>query len=199
MLGLTLAKITALLISNGYFILLPFSIVEGPIVAVIVGFLVSIKIFNFYISFTILLLGDVIGDIIFYYLGMAGRHSFINKWGKYVGISEEKIKKITPHFHNNTWKILLFSKTHPLGSAVLFTAGVVKMPFKKYIFINTLASSVKVIIFIYVGIYLGEAYASSQKYLNYVGIISTIFAILLVIAYFVMKRYIGKYNKDLTS
>ena len=63
-----------------YVILLPIAIIEGPIISVIAGFLVSIHAMEFWIVFGILVLGDVIGDMLLYGVCRWGGGSFITRW-----------------------------------------------------------------------------------------------------------------------
>ena len=65
-------EIVFLLETYKYLFLLPLAIIEGPIVAIIVGFLTTLKVFDTYISYAILVVGDVIGDSSLYALGRWG-------------------------------------------------------------------------------------------------------------------------------
>ncbi len=197
MLGLTLPKILALLTQYGYILIFPISVVEGPIVSVISGFLVSLGYFNIIIVFFILLLGDLVGDVIFYTLGFLSRHSFIKSFGKYIGINEERVAILEKHFKSHDWKILLIGKTQPIGAAILFSAGVARMPLRKYVLYNVIGSVPKVIIFLLIGYYFGDAYKKIAVYLDYTGLISIVIITLLIASYLLIKLYTKSKNKDL--
>ena len=77
-----------LLLTYKYLILIPLAIIEGPIVAVIVGFFTTMHIFNFILSYVILVLGDIIGDGLIYYIGYSGKRLL-----KYFRVTDEKLEK----------------------------------------------------------------------------------------------------------
>ncbi|MEO6077795.1 MAG: VTT domain-containing protein, partial [Candidatus Andersenbacteria bacterium] len=122
MLTFTLEHLIVLMRTYGYTIIFPLSIMEGPIVAVLSGFIASLGKLNIFFVFFTLLAGDIIGDTIHYIIGRWGRHSFIKKWGKYIGVTESKIQALEKYFAKHNWKILAFGKTQPIGSAILISA-----------------------------------------------------------------------------
>lgn len=62
-----------LLLTYKYIILIPLSIIEGPIVTVICGFLVTLKFFNPFLVYVVMVLGDIVGDGLIYYMGYSGK------------------------------------------------------------------------------------------------------------------------------
>src|SRR3989338_6750213 len=74
---MSLEAIIALLTTYKYLLLFPIVIVEGPIITVIAGFLSSLGQLNFFISYAIAVVGDVVGDCIYYALGFYGRQKFV--------------------------------------------------------------------------------------------------------------------------
>ncbi len=61
-----------LLTKYGYFILFPLAAIEGPVVSLVVGFLIYLGYFQFLPAYGILILGDRIPDAIYYYIGRCG-------------------------------------------------------------------------------------------------------------------------------
>lgn len=184
----TLAESVTLIHQYGYAVVLILSVPEGPIVGVLAGFFVSLGYLNAVISFFVLLAGDLIGDALYYALGRFGGHHFIRRWGKYFAITEERVARFQKQFLKHDWKIVLFSKTQALGSAILFSAGFVRMPFSRYIAYNTLGTVPKVILFEVVGIYFGQGYRTINTYIGYVAIGSFFVGFLLLGFYWWAKR-----------
>ena len=58
-----------LLLTYRYVILVPLAIIEGPIVTIICGFLVTLKVFNPLLVYVVMVLGDIVGDGWPYYMG----------------------------------------------------------------------------------------------------------------------------------
>ena len=82
-----MASVLALLIQYKYLILFPIIVIEGPFATIVSGFLVSLGIFNVFIAYPIIILGDLASDSIFYFVGRFGSKS-INKWMLYFGVTE---------------------------------------------------------------------------------------------------------------
>src|SRR3989338_6363855 len=83
-----------LLLTYKYLILIPLSIIEGPIVTVIAGFLVTLKFFNLFLIYIIMVAGDVVGDGIAYSFGYFGKR-FLH----YFKITDEKLEKAKKYFN----------------------------------------------------------------------------------------------------
>jgi membrane-associated protein len=196
-LHLGLSDIMALLIHYKYGILFPLSVIEGPVVSIISGFLITLGYLNLILTFFVLVIGDVVGDFIYYALGRWAGRTFINYFGKYVGVTEKRVHSLEHYFYEHDWKILFFGKTQAIGSAILFTAGVTRMPFARYMFFNLIASIPKVILFLVIGYYFGKAYATVNTYVNYFAIASLALSIVLLSGYLFLKRYIKKTQTDL--
>ena len=71
--------IVHLLAQYKYLLLFPLSIVEGPAITVIAGFLCAGGYMNPFIALPVISTGDVIGDTIYYSLGRAGKPLFLKQ------------------------------------------------------------------------------------------------------------------------
>lgn len=188
--------ITQLFTHYGYWIIFPISVVEGPIVSIISGFFVSLKIFNPYIVFFVLVMGDLVGDSLYYIFGRYGGHWFLAHFGKHIGATPERILFLEKHFHKHDWKILLFGKTQAIGSVLLFMAGVVKVTYLRFISYNIIGTIPKTILFMMIGFYFGKTYSTSSKYLDYFSFIWLFVSIILIVGYIYIKNYIKKSTFD---
>lgn len=189
----------ALLETYTYFVIFPISIIEGPIIAVLSGFLVSIGVLTWYITAGILILGDLVGDVIYYGLGRFSEERVLRRWGKYIGVTRKRVEFFETQFLRHSIKLIFFSKTQPAGGAILFAAGVVRMPFMKFLFYSFISSIPKVALFMASGYYLGASIYEARGYLSIAAIISTSIAALLIIMYVVFKFYFTAKNSDLVQ
>lgn len=98
-----LALLTA---KYGYFILFPISVIEGPIVTIVAGFLASLGLFNFFLVYFIVLAGDFSGDTGAYAIGRWGAKFFQN----YLKKHEEKITAAKEYFSIHHNKAIVMSK-----------------------------------------------------------------------------------------
>ncbi len=199
MLGFTNTELLDLLTQYGYGIVFPISVLEGPIIATLSGFLVSLKVFNPFLATLVLILGDLVGDTLYYGLGRAFRRKKIPGWLRFVGIRDDNVHTFEGYFHKHDWKIILLGKTQAVGSAILFTAGFAKIPYKRYMLYNLLGSAPKVLLFEAIGYYFGKAYTEFDSYLNAIGLLSFLFAAFMLLAYFLFKRYLKSHYTELKN
>ncbi|MDP2594270.1 MAG: DedA family protein [bacterium] len=158
-----------------YLILFPLAIIEGPILTVIAGFLVSLGVMNIYIVYAIIVLGDVIGDALYYGLGRFGS-GFLHRHGHWVGITSDRLERTKVLYHTHHFKSVVLSKVvYGVGLIGMVVAGSLKMPYKRFMLAAFLVSLVQSAILIIIGIFFGYAYVQIEQYLNeYAAIASVI-------------------------
>ncbi|MBU0999163.1 DedA family protein [Patescibacteria group bacterium] len=177
--------IVQLLLTYKYFILIPLAIIEGPIVSVIAGFLVTLGIFNLFLVYIVMVLGDIIGDGIFYYIGYKGKNLF-----RYFKINEEKVEKAKLYFEKNHNKAIAGSKIlWGIGTAGLIAAGALHISYKKYFKTCALYSLGQSFIMMLLGIFFGQAYEIIGKYFDYYVAIVSILVLVILIFFLFIKKY----------
>lgn len=172
-----------------YLALLPLAVAEGPVITVIAGFLASLGLFNFWLAYIIIVIGDLAGDALHYAFGRFGGRSFVGRWGKYLGVGPGQIETIEKQFAKRGDKLLFIGKmSHGIGGAFLVAAGLIKMPFDKFIFANMLATLIKSLILLLLGFYFGHALSAINTYLEKISLISAGLAIFAALIYFFYFR-----------
>lgn len=190
----SLSQIIALLLQYKYLVLFPVAIVEGPIVTVLAGFLASQNYLNIFVSFGLIVVADLIGDSMFYAIGRWGGQTFIQRWGRYIGLHPERVAQVEAHFTKHSGKTLLVGKlSHFVGFAFLAAAGLARMPFSRFIWFNLLGTIPKSLLLILIGFYFGQSYAEFNKYLSYTTLIFIGISAFLIILYVVMIKFIKKW------
>ncbi len=188
--------IVHLLETYKYLILLPLTIIEGPIVTITASFLASLGYLNVFIVYGISVLGDVIADSLLYLLGRIGRHTIIPRYGRFVGITEERLHFAEEHYKKHLMKTIFFGKvTNVPNITILITAGASRVNFKKYFLIVFIAEILKQPILVFIGYYFGKSYISIEKVLGSIyKALAIIFiaAIFLYIVYRIIMRRIQK-------
>ncbi len=174
-----------LLLTYKYLILIPLSIVEGPIVSVLAGFLATLGVFNLFVVYLIMVSGDIIGDGIFYYVGYSGKNLF-----RYFNVSEEKVEKAKIYFENNHQKAIAGSKIMwGIGTAGLIAAGALHIPYKRYFQTCALYSLAQSFVMILLGMFFGQAYEIIGKYFDYYAAIISILVLAVLLFFVFMKKY----------
>ena len=174
-----------------YAILVVVSFVEGPILGLICGLLFRLGYLDLVPAYIALMIGDLCGDVFWYCMGRYFGDRFINRFGKYFGIDRKNIGYIEKLFHRYKNRILIISKiTMGFGFALvtLVTAGLVKIPFKRYLILNVIGQFVWTGVLISVGYVFGHLYVTFDNIFSRIGLIA---ALILVCAAFVgFSKYI---------
>ena len=177
-------NLVLLLTNYGYFILFSVSVIEGPIVTIVAGFLSSLGIMNVFIVYAIVVAGDVIGDSGIYWIGRSGSALF----SRYFKKRREKIERVKEYFKTHERKAIALSKLfHGIGITGLFAAGSLKVPYKRYITICFLSTAAQSVALIVIGALFGHAYIQLNKYLNYYAAATIIIGLIIIFTIAVKK------------
>ena len=170
----------------------PIATLEGPIITMVSGFLISLGILSFIPTLLVVFAGDLISDSFYYALGRRGRR-FVERI-KFLRVSPERLEKVEQHFEKHPGKTFLVSKaSYGVGSLFLIAAGVSKMTYQKFLEYITPMNAVRSTILLLIGYYLGRAVRHSGTYLEYytLGVI-----ILLPIGYYAIKKLRAMREKE---
>lgn len=193
MLDLAGQQIFDFLSHHGYWIMLPLMIIEGPVITIIASMLAKLGAFNIFFVFILSVLGDMIGDLILYWLGYKFGMSFVRKVGRYMGITEKLVMKMEKYFENHGGKTIFTVKaTTGLCWATFVAAGIVKMDFKKFVkysFFGGLAWSGFLVI---IGYFYGYMWLELKQYIEWAGWVAIALAIMSIIIVQVYKKYQSK-------
>ena len=149
-----------------YLILFPATVINGPVVMVIAGFLYRLGSLTFLPTYFILMAADLVGDMLWYGVGHFGARRFIIRHGRFLSITEEAFEKLSAGFRKHQNLILLVSKmTMGFGFALatLTVAGAARVPFKKYMLLNFLGGFVWTGFLLLVGFIFGHLYAIIEE------------------------------------
>lgn len=194
----SLAQIVALITTWKYFFVFIGAVIEGPIVTVISGFLSAQGLMNPVFVYLVVITGDLTSDSLYYFLGRWGKNGAINKWGKYIGLSMDKISSLEKHFAKHGGKTVVFGKlAHGIGVVALAAAGASKMPYGKFLLFSFLGVMFQSLLFVLIGYYFGHAYTRIGQYFDYYAIFALIVVIILIVVYFLIRKYSQKIEKKL--
>ncbi len=153
------APVLAFLESSKYVLIFIGCYIEGSTVMMTTGLLWHTGVVAFWPGYATLVIADVLSDIRWYFVGCYGARPFMNRYGHWFGMTPDIVSKIERRFGRYHIKILAISKlTMGFGFAVpvLAVAGMLHVPLKRFIVINTLGSLVWVLANMAVGYYFGN-------------------------------------------
>ncbi len=138
--------VSGFLIAHGSALILPLSIIEGPVVSVVTGLLSADGYFAWYWALPLLICGDLLGDLLYYGAGRLGR-----------GMRRRVSPPLRLALAGNATRILLIGKwTHSLGCLVLIGSGVMRVPLARFVLVNLVATVPKSGLLFGVGYFIGD-------------------------------------------
>lgn len=180
---------------NSYPIIFLGMIIEGPIITAVSSFAATLGYFSLQTIFILAILGDLVGDFIWYGLGYFTRQTLIKKYGHFFGVSETRMEKIKYLLEKHPKKILFAIKLSPLMPVPgLIIVGSSKMSLKKFMPIISLIILPKVILFMFVGYFFGRFYDKISIYLN-----GSLYALGLILLAIFLLQYVYKKGANLAS
>jgi membrane protein DedA with SNARE-associated domain len=158
------------------------------------GFLVAQGSFNGVIVILTSTLGSITGSLIFYYIGKTGGYTLVQRYGKYVLVDTEDIKKTEIWFNKRGELTIFFARLLPVVRHLIsLIAGIGHMNMKKFTIYTILGAALWNGILTYLGILLGQHWNEVSQYAKELDVV---IVILLVIGclYFVY-RHINRKKK----
>ncbi len=163
---LSLNAVVALLLTYKYVLLFPLSIIEGPILVVIGGFLVTLGVFNPFLVLGIVVVGDMVGDSGLYALGRFA-HGWLHRHGHRIGATHARIEEAKLFFTHHHKKAVTLSKLfHGVGFTGLLVAGSLKVPYMRFMLTCLVITLIQSTVLMFVGIFFGHAYTTIATYFD---------------------------------
>lgn len=175
-------EILLLLVKYKYLVLFPIAAIQGPMASLIAGFLVFKGDFSFLPAYGVLILGDVIPDTIYYYIGRYGQDNFFvslftRKFTSLL-VKKDVVKKL---WENHTKKTMFLIKlAYGLSVPFIIAAGFTKVSYRKFISSAFVVTIVQYGLIMLGGYFLGHSYRLGGTYLEYAYIIITIILVLFI-------------------
>ena len=142
-------------------------------------------------------LGNLLGGLIAYFVGLKGGRPFLEKYGKYLLISHSKLDLADAWFEKYGHEAVLISRMLPaIRTFISLPAGIARMDLKKFTIYTFLGSLPWTFALAYIGVQLGPHWELIRGYFHILDIIVAI-GIIGVIAYLIYKY--KKTNKRPTT
>jgi membrane-associated protein len=185
--------IAPLILHYRYWILLPLATFEGPIVTFLAGTLVALGYFNIFVVYLLLLLGDIVPDISYYFFGRYGnRKKLISRYAAKIGIGDEHFDTIRRLWHKHPGKTMFFTKfAYGLSTPFLVSAGIVGMSPGRFLRSSVPISLANVGILLMLGYYFGNYFKFVSDTIYVIQIAVGGIAV-VAIAYYFLTRYMRK-------
>jgi len=180
-----------------YVIMFCLFLIEGPIFNYVVGFASSLGFFNIFIVLLLAVAGNVIGDIIYFFLGRIWGTTLIKKYLER-SINSSKTQKIKTYLKNNPGKTIFVVKTAPLVPVPgLILIGTTNIKFKNFLYYSIVFSVIQCMIMVFIGYYSGKLFGLLFSYVKYSSYLIGAFIILSIGIYFLIKYIMQKLSSKI--
>lgn len=190
--------ITGLILEYRYWILVPLSFIEGPVIAFIAGMLASVGYFNLYFLAGFFFIRDVGLDALYYAVGHFGnKTAFAARMLKKLGITPDHLKQVHDLWQRRPGPTMLIGKlSYGIASAFIVVAGMVRMPLPAFFFYASVVAVLQYGTLLFLGYFLGASAGGGLVHLisNLQYVIA--FATLAISGYYLFTWYMrGKLLK----
>jgi membrane protein DedA with SNARE-associated domain len=138
-------------------------------------------------------IGNLVGSLVSYIIGVKLGRGFILKYGKYVLLKKSHLDRTESYFKKYGDRSTFVSRLLPvIRTYISLPAGVAKMNLKKFAIYTFAGSVIWSIMLTYIGIILGEEWTKIRQYSDYIdGAVITGIIIIIII---IVKKRIGSAN-----
>jgi membrane-associated protein len=174
-------NIEGFLIAHGTALILPLAVIEGPIVTVLTGFLAARDYFVWYWVLCLLICGDIIGDLLYYWVGRTAAAP-LKRITQRFGLRCVPGPELQRELVQNATKMLFTGKwTHSIGFLVLTGSGMLRVPLGQFLLVNLIASIPKTAVLFGIGYFAGYDYLFFEQHALLLAIILTVLGFSLTV------------------
>lgn len=183
--------ITELVLQYRYWILIPLSFIEGPVIAFVAGTFAAAGLFNMYFLAALFFVRDVGLDLAYYAIGHFGsRTAFVQRMLKKIGITPDHLEQVRILWERRPgWTMFIGKLSYGIASAFIVVAGTVRMPLSKFIKYGSIVAVLQYGTLLFAGYYLGASAGGSIVHIvsNVQYVIA--FAAVVISGYYIFTWY----------
>jgi membrane protein DedA with SNARE-associated domain len=173
---------------TGYFILFFAMLLEGEIFLIIAGMLANLDAFDIGDVFWISLLGVILGNMLWYYLGFVLKDKSLAR--QVIAWAENAMTYFLPRFRERPFKSIFFSKfIYGANRATVIMSGVLKVKFELFLRAEFFASVLWVSLYLAVGHFFGYAAVHITRNASRFALLIVVF----VVAFILLQKLLTLY------
>ena len=140
-------------------------------------------------------IGNLVGSLIAYFIGVKLGREFILKYGKYLLLKKSHLDWTESFFKKYGSSSIFVSRLLPaIRTYISLPAGIAKMNLKKFSVFTLLGSIIWSTMLTYVGFSLGQEWPQIRRYSEYIDVAVIVGILIFVII--IIKKRIGKTNNS---
>lgn len=162
----------------------------GETVLIAAAFYAGLGHLNIFLVLLVGFVGAVLGDNIGFAIGNYGGHPLVERFGKYIFLTPERLGKLEAFFNRHGGKIVMVARfVEGLRQANGIIAGLSEMPWLRFIIFNIIGAALWVGLWSAVGYFGGSHIETFLRYQLYVTI-GVVAALVLFVGYkFLQHRH----------
>lgn len=186
--------LTQLIIDYRYWIVIPLSFLEGPVIAFVVGTLSAFGYFNPFVAVWVFFAKDMIMDVVFYLLGRYAKSTaYVHRLLHKGGIITESTEEFRKQWHTHAFRTMFMAKLpHGFSSVFLAMAGVIEAPWKQFISYAAIVAVLQYVLLFVFGYYFGAWLGLSSDTITRIQYVVTAFFVVsmlyLAVVWYVRRR-----------
>ena len=191
--------ITELILQYRYWILIPLSFIEGPIVAFVAGTFAAVGFFNIYFLAALFFVRDVGLDGAYYAMGhFGGKTAFAERMLTKIGITDDHLGKVRELWEKRPFMTMFIGKlSYGIASAFIVVAGMVKMPLSIFFKYGIIVAIIEYGTLLFAGYFLGASLGGSfVKILENAQYVIAFAAIVISAYYLFSWKMRGKFLRE---
>ena len=186
---MSLESLTDLILQYRYWIIIPLSLIEGPLVAFIAGALAALGYFNIYLLTLLFFIRDVGLDGTLYAVGHFGaKTAFVKRMMAKLSITEDHLEQVRVIWERRPgWTMFIGKISYGIAAAFIVVAGTVRMPLPLFFKWAAIVAVAQYGVLLFAGYFLGNSFGGSAakviENVQYVILAAT----LIISAYYIVS------------
>lgn len=186
--------ITEAILQYRYWILIPLTFIEGPVVAFVAGTMAAVGYFNIYFLAALFFVRDVGLDGVYYAIGHFGaRTRFVQRMLNKIGVTHDHLEQVRVIWEKRPfWTMFIGKLSYGIASAFIVVAGTVKMPLTTFFKYGSIVAVLQYGILLFAGYYLGTSFGGdAAQIINNVQYVIA-FAAIAITLYYLFSWYMRR-------
>jgi membrane-associated protein len=133
--------------------------------------------------------GNLLGDMVWYLIGYAGKVERLARVGRYVGMHTEHIEKLKVAIRAHVIKLILLAKLSiSLMIPTLVAAGLARVPWRRWLPVVFVVELIWTALLVWVGYHATELISRVEHGLHFVGVLGMVLLIIVAIVWYVRRQ-----------
>lgn len=157
----------ALLHTYSYWILIPISLIEGPVVAFIAGTLAAAGYFDIYILALLFFISDMGKDGFYYTLGHFGtKTTLAQKFLGKIGVTESHFEEVRLVWEKHPLRTMFFGKlAYGIATGFIVLAGAIRMKLSTFFAYGAIVATLQYGVLLLLGFFFGSVLGGTITHL----------------------------------